>query len=276
MPWFLGTLAIIAAELGREFVLSRRARLELAELRGRLSQAGRVNLLGQLASAVVHEVIQPINAITINAEAALIHLRQGEKADPAELRAILDDIGRDGRRAVEIIDRMRQFFRRSALALEPLPVEDLVRDVVALVQPEASLRHVALSVQLPPALPRVQGDHVLVSQVLLNLLLNALQAVQSRPADARRIVLAARPDAGTGELEIWVQDSGPGIPDDQADEVFKPFFTTKPQGMGLGLALSRNIIEAHGGRLWFDRAAPAGGVAPGGPGATFRCTLRRV
>ena len=169
----------------------------------------------------------------------------------------------------EIIDRMRQLFKRRAIELQPLRVEDVVQDVVSLVHSEATSKHVALRLLMQPGLPRVLGDRVHFSQVLLNLLLNSIQAVQSRPLDGRRIVVEARADDAKGEVEVAVRDSGPGIPDSIAGEVFKPFFTTKSDGMGVGLALSRTIIEAHGGRLWLDHST-------GQDGAIFRFTLRRV
>jgi C4-dicarboxylate-specific signal transduction histidine kinase len=122
---------------------------------------------------------------------------------------------------------------------------------------------------MQPGLPRVLGDRVHLSQVLLNLLLNSIHAVESRPLDARGIVIEARADHAKGEVELAVRDSGPGIPDDLANEVFKPFFTTKSSGMGMGLALCRTIVEAHGGRLWTDRMAQQ-------DGAIFRFTLKRA
>jgi signal transduction histidine kinase len=179
----------------------------------------------------------------------------------------LDDIGRDDHRASEIIDHMRQLLKRRTIELQPLRVEDVVQDVVSLVRSEATSKHVALHLLMRPGLPRVLADRVHFSQVLLNLLMNSIQAVQSRPLDGRRIVVEARADDAKGEVEVAVRDSGPGIPNSIASEVFKPFFTTKSKGMGVGLALSRTIIEAHGGRLWLDHST-------GQDGTIFRFTLR--
>jgi signal transduction histidine kinase len=268
IPWFLGALSMMAYVCGRDFVLSRRARLELAELRGQLAQIERVNLLGQLASALAHELSQPLTAIKLNLAAARKHLKHVHP-DAGELNAILDDIGMDDRRAVEIIDRMRQLFKQRAIELNPIRIDDVVRDAVSLVSAEASTRNVALRWLIQPGLPPVFGDRVHLSQVLLNLLMNGIHAVQSRPIDARRILVEARANEVTGEVEIGVQDSGPGIPGTIVDQIFKPLFTTKPEGMGMGLALSHTIIEAHGGRLWADNASRA-------EGAVFRFTLRRA
>ncbi|MBA4098666.1 MAG: hypothetical protein C0484_18120 [Rhodospirillum sp.] len=266
--WFLGALVVMVYALGRDIIAKRRAQLELLGLREQLAQAERVSVLGQLASALAHELIQPLTATAANVDAARMEL-ESEKPDLKELRAILDDVNRDDHRAVDILTRMRQFSRRHAIEMQPLVVEDLVQDVLALVHSEASDKHAVLALAMQPGLPRVLGDRVHLSQVLLNLLVNSIHAVESRPLDARGIVIEARANDAKGEVELAVRDSGPGIPDNLADEVFKPFFTTKSNGMGMGLALSRTIVEAHGGRLWIERMAQQ-------DGAVFRFTLKRA
>ena len=268
VPWFLGALLVMAGGVGRDFVMSGRERLELAELRNRLTQVDRISVMGQLASTLAHELAQPLAATATNVDAARAQLTR-EKPDLEEVGSILDDIGADDRRAAEIIDRMRQLFKRRTIEMEPLRVEELVQDVIALVSPEARSKHVVLSVLMPPGLRRVLGDKVHLSQVLLNLVMNSIDALQCRPRDARRIVIEAQANDAQGEVELAVRDSGPGMPNSLTDNIFKPFFTTKPEGLGTGLALSRRIIEAHGGRMWADHTPQQGG-------ATFRFRLKQA
>ncbi len=268
IPWFLGTLLIMGYVTGRDFVLSRRARLEVSELRGQLAQIERVNLLGRLASGLAHELSQPLSAVSLNLAAAR---RQLAEASPAigDLSAILGDINDDKNRALEIIDRMRRLFKQRAIELNPIKIDDVVRNAVALVGAEAKSKHVVLRWHIQPGLPLVSGDSVHLSQVLLNLLTNSIQAVQSRSIDARLVVVEAQIDAATNEVEICVKDSGPGVPSAIIHRIFDPLFTTKPEGMGMGLALSHSIIEAHGGRLRAGNASEQ-------EGAVFRFTLRRA
>lgn len=266
LPWFMGALLLMAVELGRDFVISRRAKDQLTEIQSRLARAERISILGQLASTLIHELTQPLSANVLNTATALEHLKH-PSPNMEELRAILGDIDRDSQRGAEVVTRMRQFFRLQAVAMQPLPVEDVVKDVVSMVSRDAISNKVTLSLLMPPDLPRVLGDRVHLSQVLLNLMMNGIQAVQSRPSDARRIVVEAR--AENGDVHIEVRDSGPGISADVAEKLFTPFFTTKSEGMGMGLALSRSIIEAHGGRMWLERMNSQGG-------AIFCFTLQRA
>jgi C4-dicarboxylate-specific signal transduction histidine kinase len=262
--WFLGTLTVISYELGRELITNVRARLQLAELRSEWAQVERVNALGQLASALAHELVQPLTAAQGNADAARRYL---ERANPDldELRVTLEDIHSETRRAADVIDRMRLLIRRGTLQVQPLGMTDVVQDVLALLRYEAASRNVSLKSNLPPGLPLASADRVHISQVLMNLLINGMDAVAGRPADARLVMVEAQADAG--DIEITVEDSGPGIPDGRLEEVFTPFYTTKSAGIGMGLTVSRMIVSAHGGRLWAENGRLGGAV--------FRFTIPR-
>jgi signal transduction histidine kinase len=267
--WFLGALVVMMFELTRDYVVSRRALVVSADLQRQLLQIERASVLDQLASGLAHQLAQPLAANTTNAAVALKHL-DSDKPDLRELRAILADIGSDSHRAAELIARMRQQIKHDVIETRPIRVEDLVQDALTLIRPEANAQRVALSVLVQPNLPRISGDRVHLSQVLINLLMNSIQAVQSCAREARRVVVEARCDGRKGQVEITVRDSGPGIAEGVRDRIFEPFYTTKPEGMGVGLALSRTIVEAHGGRLWLDRTASQQG------GSVFRFTLQRA
>ena len=240
----------------------KQSEMEIAQQRSELAHIARVSTMGQLASALAHELNQPLGAILRNAEAAELFLQE-PSPDLEEVRAILADIRKDDQRAGAVIDRLRALIKRRAVAYCALDLDQLAGEVVALLGPDVELRRVGLSLQTDPTLPPVQGDRVQLQQVLLNLLLNAMDAVNDNPPAKRLVVVRARP-AGT-TVEVTVSDNGHGIAADKLPLVFEPFFTSKPNGLGMGLAISRSIIEAHGGRLWAENN-PAGG-------ATFTFTL---
>jgi PAS domain S-box-containing protein len=242
----------------------KRAELEAQELRRNLAHAGRVTLLGQLASALAHELSQPLGAILRNAEAAEIML-QTSSPDLDELRAIVTDILSDDKRAGQVIERLRSLLKRRSLDLQPIELPSVIAEVMSLVRADAAARQVKLAYSAAPNLPRVQGDRIHLQQVLLNLLVNALDALDGCAPDRRSIQVSARqPDPAT--VEVRVVDHGPGIPAESHARLFEPFFTTKAKGMGMGLAVSRTIIEAHKGKLWVEN--------PPEDGACFCFTLR--
>ena len=263
-PAFLVTILVMAVELSRGVLLYRETRRELEELRSELARAGRVTALGQLASALAHELSQPLGAILRNAEAAELHLNN-PLPDLEELRAIITDIRKDDRRAGDVIEQMRALIKRRTLQMHPLALNELVQDVISLVHSDALARHVAVDYVTSPGLPLVSADRVHLSQVLLNLIMNGMDAIQTAPASNQRVLIEAR-QREEGRVEVAVTDSGPGVPAEVMGKVFDPFYTTKPSGLGMGLPISRTIIEAHGGRLWAEQA-------PGGRGLTFRFTL---
>jgi len=265
-PSDLITLTVMAYELSREIMLSDRMHRELEELRGNLRQLGRVSIMGHLASALAHELNQPLGAILRNAEAAELHL-QTVQPDLDELRSIVADIRKDDQRAGEIIERMRSLIKRRAIDMRPLSVEELFQDAIALARTEAAAKQIRLTNALEPGLPLVRGDRVHVTQVLLNLIVNGMEAAQSRPVGQRRVEIAAR--AVGRQVEVTVRDSGPGIAAEDVNRIFEPLFSTKSGGLGMGLAISRTIVEAHGGRLWAERGSQE-------PGATLCFLLPRA
>lgn len=241
----------------------RRAEEEAQQLRRDLAHASRVTLLGQLSSALAHELSQPLGAILRNAEAAELILAT-PAPDLDELREIVRDIHADDQRAGAVIDRLRALLKRSDLALEPVAIPEIAAEVRSLVRSDTSARGIAVSHDFPADLPRVRGDRVHLLQVLLNLVVNAMDAIEHADGGERRIHLSARPD-GDGFLEIIVRDSGPGIPADRLEQVFVPFHTTKPHGMGMGLPVCRTIVEAHHGTLRAE--------IPTGTGAEFHIRI---
>lgn len=241
----------------------RRSEEELQQVQGQLAHVGRVSMLGQLAAALAHELGQPLGAILRNAEAAELFL-QHEPPDLDELRAILADIRKDDQRAGDVIERLRSLLKRRSIEPRPLAVSDLLAGCAALTRADAAARRVKLEFEAEPALPNVMGDRVHLQQVLLNLVLNAMDAVEGEPADRRLVSVRAHFDGGR-TVEVAVSDSGHGMTPERLALVFEPFFTTKSNGMGIGLPISRTIIEAHGGRIWAESNADKG--------ATFRFTL---
>lgn len=247
----------------RDVTADKQAELDTQILRQQVAHVGRISMMGQLATALAHEINQPLGAILRNAEAAELFMQE-TSPDLDEIRAIVADIRQDDQRAGAVIDRMRGLLKRQTLDSRPLDVGELVGDVRALVRADAAARHVKLDVYVPGDLPPVRGDRVHLQQVLLNLVLNGMDAVNGTGGEEQRVSITALLD-GAQAVEIAVSDTGTGIPADKLAHVFDPFFTTKPNGMGMGLPISRTIIEAHGGRFWAENNNSGG--------ATFRFTL---
>jgi len=228
---------------------------EMLRLHADLAHTGRLSTMAQLASSLAHELNQPLGAILRNAEAAQL-LLQSSAPDLEEIRAILADICKDDHRAGEVIDHMRALLKRRGLERVELDFAGLVNEVLVLVQPDAGSRKVRLAVEVPATLPPVRGDRVHLQQVLLNLMLNGIDAMSDVPAEQRRLVVRAR-QADARAVEVAIADSGRGVTAAKLERLFEPFFTTKPDGLGLGLPISASIIGAHGGRIWAE-SGPAG------------------
>jgi PAS domain S-box-containing protein len=236
----------------------RQAEREVQELRQELAHVDRVTMLGQLASALAHELSQPLGAILRNAEAAELFLKM-EKPDIDEVLAIMVDIRKDDQRAGQVIDRMRSLMKRRVVELQTMEPGPLVEEVVALIRADAVTRRVTIRTQLLNDLPVVRGDRVQLQQVLLNLIINGMDAVNGKP-DGERCVTVRVQRVGAGLLEMSVSDTGEGIATEKISKIFEPFFTTKKQGMGVGLAICRTIVEAHGGHIWAENNLGQGAV----------------
>jgi two-component system sensor kinase FixL len=239
----------------------KQAEQEMLRLRQDIVHVGRVSVMGQLASALAHEINQPLGAILRNAEAAALFM-QDPSPDLAEITAILADIRQDDQRAGAVIDRMRSLLRRREVEMKPIDVPQMIDDVATLLRPDAAARHVTLDIDVAPALPKVQGDRVQLQQVLLNLILNGMDAIGD--GDRRRIGVTVHRQ-GDGFLAFTVADTGSGIEPAHLQRVFEPFFTTKASGIGMGLSISRSIVETHGGDVVVANNAEGG--------ATFGFTL---
>jgi signal transduction histidine kinase len=261
-PLFLILVAAVTYETSRAIVAAVRMEREAARLRDELAHVSRVNMVGQLSSALAHELTQPLTSILADAQAARMMLEDG-KVDLPELLAILTDICAADRRADEIVQRVRAFMKRGRSELRPVSLEAVAHEVLALVQTEAAAQRIALEISMPERLPPVRADRVQLAQVLLNLVVNAMDSVASGRAAERKVRIEARHDAG--HVEVAVVDSGIGIADDLFPRLFDAFVTTKQAGLGLGLALSKSIVQAHGGDLQASNNA--------GGGATLRFTL---
>jgi C4-dicarboxylate-specific signal transduction histidine kinase len=242
----------------------RRRRAELAARRhlATLSHVDRRGAMGELAASLAHELGQPLAAILANAKAAELMLAAGP-ADTQELRSILDDIRSDDVRAAEIIRGMRELLRKRELSARPVDLNQLARDTATIVTPDAQSREIAIDLSLAPGPTYGSGEPIYLQQVLLNLLLNAVEAVSSEPPERRRVRVQTIPSDGA--VEIVVSDTGHGIPPDQLGTLFEPFVTTKTEGLGVGLSIARSIVEAHGGQIAATNNRDGG--------ATFRFTV---
>jgi C4-dicarboxylate-specific signal transduction histidine kinase len=238
----------------------------LEKAQAELAHVTRVATLGELAASIAHEVNQPLAAIVADATASLNRLATSPP-DLGSVREALDAIVKDGHRAADVIQRIRQLARKTDPQKARLNVNDVIRDVVLLIGSEVRSHEVSLRIELAPALPPVLADRIQLQQVLINFVINGIEAMASVDDRSRELVIRSQPQ-GRDHVVVAVQDAGVGIDAEKMDQLFSTFYTTKPDGMGMGLSISRSIIEAHGGRLW---ATP-------NPehGATFHFALPKV
>ncbi len=228
-----------------------------------LARVTRVTTLGELTASIAHEVNQPLAAVVANAQACLRWLDRGTP-DLDAVRRSVEWVIDDGNRASEVIRRVRALAKKSDIEMVPLDVNDVVREVIALVKREVFSHQVSLQMELAPALPTILGDRVQLQQVFINLVMNGIEAMQSVMDRPRELVIRSGQDEAH-RVFLSVTDCGIGISAENADRLFNAFFTTKSGGMGMGLSICRSIIEAHGGRLWATANIPHG--------ATFQFTL---
>jgi PAS domain S-box-containing protein len=248
----------------RDVTELKHAEKELATLRLELAHVARLALVGELTASIVHEIKQPLTSILFNAGAGS-RLVEGalDAGGVAELRQLLQEVQDEVAEATAIIERLRTLVRRRPLELRQLQLNDVARDVLRLVAADAARRRVTLKAQLAASLPAVHADRVSLQHVMLNLVVNAMDALDGgKPAERSIVVLTARDGE---EVQLAVSDTGHGIPPDSLSKVFDAFFTTKEQGIGLGLAIARSIVEAHAGRIWAENGQDAG--------ATFHVAL---
>jgi signal transduction histidine kinase len=214
--------------------------------------------MGQLTASIAHEVNQPIAAVVTNAQAALRWLG-AEPPNLDEIREALGRIVKDGRRAGDVTGRIRALIRKAPPRKGRFDLNEAVLDVIALTRSEVLRHAVSVRTELATGLPCVQGDRVQLQQVILNLILNAVEAMSVVDAGPRELRISTGRDAVDGVL-VSVRDSGPGLDPTSVDRLFEAFYTTKPEGMGMGLAICRSIVEAHGGRMWATANEPRGAV----------------
>jgi PAS domain S-box-containing protein len=256
VEWYATSTDIEDLKRAEEELRRREARLRDAQME--LAHANRVTATGQLAASIVHEVSQPIAAALTNANAASRWLG-AEAPDMDEVRQALGRIIRDGRRASDIIGRIRALVRKAPPQNDQMDINEAMREVIALTRSELRSNGTSLRTQLADGLLPVLGDRIQLQQVMLNLILNAVEAMSGSCEAARELLIRTEQD-GSGGVLVAVRDSGPGLKPESMDRLFDAFYTTKPGGMGMGLSICRSIIEAHGGRLWAATNLPQGAV----------------
>jgi signal transduction histidine kinase len=255
----VATVLIVGALAGTLWFEHRRRQEAEVEARRHLAtmtHLARLGSMGELTASLAHELHQPLGAILRNSEAAAL-LLASSTAHVEELREIVEDIRKEDKRATEIIRRMRSLLRKQDLLEEQVDLNEIARETVGLISADALSHGVRVELDLRTGAASVAGDRVHLQQALLNLVLNAIDAMRDTPLDRRSLVVAIA--ATNGHADVSVRDHGPGIPRTAMMQVFEPFYTTKKDGMGMGLSITRSIVEAHNGRIGAENN-PDGGA----------------
>jgi C4-dicarboxylate-specific signal transduction histidine kinase len=242
-------------ETNNDVTNRKQAEEALRQAQADLAHVSRVTTMGELAASLAHEVNQPIAAAVTNADACLRWLA-GDTPDLEEARTAAMRIMKDGTRASEIINRIHLFFKKSTPVREPVDVNGVIREMIVLLRTEMARHSISVRTELAADIPEVMGDRVQLQQVMMNLIMNSIAAMKD--VDGKRELAIKAQRAKDEELMVCVRDTGVGLPPQQADKVFDPFFTTKLDGTGMGLSISRSIVESHGGRLWATDNSPRG------------------
>lgn len=243
------------------FYEHRRRRAAEIEAHHRLSELAHMNrhaTVSELSASIAHELSQPLTAILANAQAGESIVNSPSPA-MAEIKEILADIKRDDQRAADIIRHLRSLLKKTPIEIRDLDLNNIVGEVFGLVAVQANMRNVSLSKALAAHMPQIHGDRIQIQQVVLNLMINGMEAMADAPPGRRKIVVGIRQVDDTF-AELSVSDCGSGVPADWLEKVFDPFFTTKKNGMGMGLSISRTIVQAHGGRIWAENRATGGAI----------------
>jgi C4-dicarboxylate-specific signal transduction histidine kinase len=236
----------------------RRTQEALQVARTELARVVRITTIGELAASIAHEVNQPLAAVVANADACVAWLAL-ENPNLAEARAAAERTTRGATRASEVIGRIRSLINKAVPERAPVQVNEVVKEVVALAERQASSNTVSVQVELASDLPAVLGDRIQLQQVVLNLMMNGIEAMTAVSDRPRQLLIRSEVE-GANQIRISIRDSGVGVTEEAMPRLFEPFFTTRSQGIGMGLPISRSIIESHGGRLWAESTVNQGSV----------------
>jgi C4-dicarboxylate-specific signal transduction histidine kinase len=235
-----------------------KAEQALMKTQAALAHLSRVLTMGELTSSIAHEIAQPLTAVVINGDACIESL-SADPPDVEQARQAAERIVEDGARAGSVLSRIRALFKKEALSKDWVDMNEVIQELTVLLRDEAISQNVSIQTDLAPDLPKVTGDRVQLQQVVLNLIVNGMDAMCNITGGQRQLRILSRSDGQTN-IRIGVEDNGVGLSAESAERVFDPFYTTKPQGIGMGLPISRSIVESHSGHLWAT-TRPSGGTA---------------